>query len=219
MIDWLTRKVRRWQMKTHKAFGKTSDSLRLSLGDLDPAVAEALATAFQGVDSVEVVEGNLLHLEFDAVVSPANSFGDMGGGIDKAIDDRHRGAAQDAAMKAIREHFFGELPVGIAIIVEVGASFIVVAPTMRIPGDVSRTINVYLSMRAVLVAVLKHNASGKRPIQRLAIPGLGTGVGGMPPREAAEQMRAAFDNVAGGGWQKVINAAMAPYAFRRRGAS
>ena len=117
MIDWLARKVRRWQMKTHKAFGKTASSLRLSLGDLDLAVVEALAVAFDGVDSVEVVEGNLLHLNCDAIVSPANSFGDMGGGIDKAIDDLHRGAAQDAVMKAIREHFFGELPVGMAVVV------------------------------------------------------------------------------------------------------
>jgi O-acetyl-ADP-ribose deacetylase (regulator of RNase III) len=29
----------------------------------------------------------VLHCKADAVVSPANSFGDMGGGLDKALDD------------------------------------------------------------------------------------------------------------------------------------
>jgi hypothetical protein len=118
MIHWLTKKVRRWQMKTHKAFGTSPSELRVSLGDLDSAVAEALAAAFDQVDSVEVVEGNLLDLEYDAIVSPANSFGDMGGGIDKAIDDRHQGAAQKAVMAAIAEHHFGELPVGSAVVLK-----------------------------------------------------------------------------------------------------
>jgi O-acetyl-ADP-ribose deacetylase (regulator of RNase III) len=219
MMKWLSHKIRRAQMKTHKSFGKiSSESLRVSLGDLDAGVAEALARAFANVDSVEVVEGNLVELEYDAIVSPANSFGDMGGGIDKAIDDHHRGAAQKAVMAAIAEHFFGELPVGTAAVVELAGPrppFLVASPTMRIPGDVSRSINAYLSMRAALVAILKHNKAGKPPIRRVAVPGLCTGVGGMPPREAAEQMRAAFDSIAGGGWKNVLHAAMAPYAFRR----
>ena len=107
-------------------------------------MAHALALAFAGLDHVEVVEGNLLDLSCDAIVSPANSFGDMGGGIDKAIDDFHGGAAQKAVIAAIAEQFFGELPVGAALIVKLSSRrlpFVVAAPTMRIPGNVAATIN------------------------------------------------------------------------------
>jgi O-acetyl-ADP-ribose deacetylase (regulator of RNase III) len=205
-------------MKTLKSFdGTSSANLQVSLGDLNPAVARALAAAFDDVPGVEVVEGNLLDLSCDAVVSPANSFGDMGGGIDKAIDDFHQGEAQRRVMAAIAEQFFGELPVGAALVVELPARrfpFVVAAPTMRVAGSVAGSINAYLSMRAALVAVLKHNAAGSRPIRTLAIPGLGTGVGGIPCHEAAEQMRAAHDNVVGGRWRQVAHAAQAPYALR-----
>src|SRR6202012_4403586 len=142
----------------------------------------------------------------EAILSPANSFGDMGGGIDKAIDDFHQGAAQRAVRTAIADRCYGELPVGLALIVEMSSQrlpYIIAAPTMRIPGRVDRSLNAYLSMRAALVAVLRHNAIGHRPIRRLAAPGLCTGVGGMPAAESADQMRAAYDSVVGGNWRKV----------------
>jgi len=217
MFQWLTAKARRWRMKTLKPLGTSATAgLRLSLGDLDPETSAALAHAFADADAVEVVEGNLLDLECDGIVSPANSFGDMSGGIDKAIDDFHQGAAQKAVMAAIAEQFFGELPVGAALVVELSARrfpFVVAAPTMRIPGSVVGTINAYLAMRAALVAVLRHNEG--RAIRSLAVPGLCTGVGGMHPAEAAGQMRAAYDNVAGGKWRQVCSPVMAPYALRR----
>src|SRR5262249_33640041 len=148
MLESLLRRMRRWQMRTCKPFGKTpTAAMRLSLCDSHADMADRLAAAFHDVDAVEVVEGNLLDLSFDALVSPANSFGDMSGGIDKAIDDFHRGAAQRAVRAAIEEHCYGELPVGSALVVELrgaGFRFVVAAPTMRIPGSVSKSINAYL---------------------------------------------------------------------------
>ncbi len=205
-------------MKTLKPFGTVpTDALRISLSDTNSDVALALASAFDVCEAVEVVEGNLLDLSCNAIVSPANSFGDMGGGIDKAIDDFHQGEAQRRVMAAIAEHHFGELPVGAAVVVELSTHrfpFLVAAPTMRIPGSVAGSINAYLAMRAALVAVLRYNASGSRPIRSLAVPGLGTGVGGMGYDEAAEQMRVAYDSVIGGKWRDIIHAAQAPFAFR-----
>jgi O-acetyl-ADP-ribose deacetylase (regulator of RNase III) len=219
MIDWMAARIRRWRMKTLKPFGKTPASgLRLHLGDLNPGVAEALADAFADAEPVEVVQGNLLDLDCEAIVRPANSFGDMGGGIDKAIDDFHGGAAQKAGMDAIAQQFFGELPVGIALVVELPTRrfpLVVVAPPMRVPGSVSGTINAYLSMRAALVATLLRDKSGGRAIRSLAVPGLCTGVGGMHAAEAAGQMRAAYDSVVGGRWREVVSPIMAPYALRR----
>ncbi|MCI0743337.1 MAG: macro domain-containing protein [Gemmataceae bacterium] len=207
-------------MKTLKPFGSLApDALRLTLGDINAEISQAFAAEFGEVPGVEVVCGNLLDSSCDGIVSPANSFGDMGGGIDKAIDDFHRGEAQRRVMAAIAERFFGELPVGAALVVELQASrfpFVVAAPTMRIPGGVQGSINAYLSMRAALVAVLKHNCQGGRQIRSLAVPGLGTGVGGLGYEEAAEQMRAAYDNVVGGEWRQIVHAAQAPFALGNR---
>jgi O-acetyl-ADP-ribose deacetylase (regulator of RNase III) len=217
MLDAVAALVRRWRMKTRKRFGDTvGEGLQISLGDSNPNLAAALAAAFAGIDQVEVVEGNLLDLECDAIVSPANSFGDMGGGIDKVIDDFHGGAAQQALTAAIAEQFFGELPVGVALVVELPGRrfrFVVAAPTMRIPGNVAGTINAYLAMRAALIAVIRHNASGRSMIRSLAVPGLCTGVGRMPCERASEQMRVAYESVVGGGWRQVVHPAMAPYAM------
>lgn len=220
MFEAILARIRRCNMSILKPFGALgSASLRCHLGDIDLAVSEALADAFGDVDAVEVVHGNLLDLSCDAIVSPANSFGDMGGGIDKAIDDFHEGEAQRRVMAAIADEYLGELPVGAGLVVEVGSgrfSFVVAAPTMRIPGSVEHTINAYLAMRAALVAVVKHNVSGGRRIGSLAIPGLGTGVGGIPRREAAMQMRTAYDNIIGGEWQNVAHPVQAPFALPSR---
>jgi len=207
-------------MITLKPFGPLgADALRVSVGDLSASVADRLHYHFDGVVAVEVVQGNLLDLDCQAIVSPANSFGDMSGGIDKAIDDFHGGEAQRRVMAAIREQFLGELPVGASLIVELPARrfpFVVAAPTMRIPGSVRGSLNAYLSMRATLVAVLRHNAVSSTPIRSLAIPGLGTGVGGIDHDEAAGQMRVAFDNVFGGAWREIVHPAQAPFAFGTR---
>jgi O-acetyl-ADP-ribose deacetylase (regulator of RNase III) len=219
MLRFVMAKVRRWRMQTLKPFGQhAAGMVKLSIGDLDPAVADALAYAFVDVPAVEVVAGNLLDLDCDAIVSPANSIGDMGGGIDKAIDDFHIGEAQRRLMAAIAEEFFGEMPVGVALVLQLTSRrfpFLVAAPTMRVPGSVAGSINAYLAMRAVLVALLRHNATSNRPIRSIAVPGLGTGVGGIAPADAADQMWAAYENVIGGQWRNVVNAIQMPYALRR----
>jgi O-acetyl-ADP-ribose deacetylase (regulator of RNase III) len=219
MLDAMMAKVRRRRMKTLKHFGAFPRRIepRLSLADRNGVVAESLARVFHDAPAVEVAEGDLLDLDCDAVVSPANSFGDMSGGIDKSIDDFHGGAAQRSVMAAIAEQFLGELPVGMALIVEIPGRrfpFVVAAPTMRVPSRVADSLNAYLAMRAALVAVLRHNAAGLRSIRSLAVPGLCTGVGGMSPEEAAAQMRAAYDNIIGQRWRGIGHPAMAPFAFR-----
>ena len=114
----------------------------------------------------------------------------MGGGFDKVIDDLSNGEAQRRVTAAIGEHYFGELPVGSALIVDVPTRRfprLVVAPTMRIPGNVAGTLNAYLSMRAAIAVVLRFNRESSRPIRHLGVPGLATGVGAMLPDEAANR--------------------------------
>lgn len=208
-------------MKVIKPFGRNipAGSLHITLCDTNPDVVHAWCKLFDSVGEVEIVEGSILETDAHALVSPANSFGDMGGGVDKHIDNFFNGAAQPVVRSAIGDRFYGELPVGMAIIVEMPGQrfpFLVVAPTMRIASDVRGTINAYLAMRAVLIAILQHNQANARAINKVAISGLCTGVGGMSAFEAAEQMRAAHDNVIGGGWQRVISPIRAPYAYKAK---
>jgi O-acetyl-ADP-ribose deacetylase (regulator of RNase III) len=211
--------VGRMRMKVAKPFGKhlPPDSLRITLCDSNSEMVQAWATRFSGVDSVEILEGNLLNLNCQALVSPANSFGDMGGGIEQHIDRFYGGAAQPAVMATIADRFYGEMPVGIAVIIPMSSKcfpFLVTSPTMRIPGNVFGSINAYLSMRAALIAILQHNSIGINRIESVAVPGLCSGVGGMSCDEVAQQMRTAHDNVVGGQWKQVLHPALAPYVLK-----
>ena len=195
------------------------DALNITLCDIKPDIVAAWAREFQGYGAVEIIEGSLLETDGPALVCPANSFGDMGGGLDKIVDDYFGGAAQSALMKTIRQQFWGELPVGVAVVIPMQHRrfpFLIAAPTMRIPGGIENTINAYLAMRAVLVAIFRHNQTSEQPICGVAISGLGTGVGGIGADECAQQMRVAYDNIVRGGWKRVVSPVMAPYAMRSR---
>jgi O-acetyl-ADP-ribose deacetylase (regulator of RNase III) len=61
---------------------------------------------------------------------------------------------------------------------------------MRVPADVSGTVNAYLALRAALLAVRRH--AGQPRIERVVCPGLCTSVGRMPPARAARQMAMAW---------------------------
>ncbi|MDO1451771.1 macro domain-containing protein [Rhodocytophaga aerolata] len=217
MLHQLIRYIKRLQIETLKPFGKQATTpLKLSICEQNKEIALHLAEFFKGEPGVEILCGNILYLAAHAIVSPANSFGDMGGGLDKAIDDFYGGEAQARVQKEIREKYWGELPVGTAAILEMHTPkfpFLIVAPTMRIPGNVSRTINAYLAMRAILVAVLKYNLDRGNKIIHIALSSLCTGVGGMPYVEAAEQMLVAYKTIIHEEWRATVHPSIAPYVL------
>jgi len=143
----------------------------------------------------------------DAVVSPANSFGRMGGGIDLAYKRWFPGieARVRAASGADRG---GELPVGAAVIVPTGVgqpAWLISAPTMRRPG--TRLGRDGAAAGAAATAVLTLWRDGTLPdgrpvrdsVSTIALPGLGTGNGGLDPTVCARQVAAALDAVLGPG--------------------
>jgi O-acetyl-ADP-ribose deacetylase (regulator of RNase III) len=151
---------------------------------------------FSDRPEVEVLPGDYFQQPADAMVSPANSFGIMDGGLDLAIRDQLGYSAQDRVKAAIVEHYHGELPVGSAVVVrtdDLRWRYLVAAPTMRIPEPIPYTLNPYLAFRAALVAVENFNkAAGRREIDSLVCCGLGTGIGKVQPNTCAMQMRAAY---------------------------
>lgn len=170
----------------------------------------AAATRFAGIGGVKVVASSITKIKTDAWATAGNSFGDMGGGVDKAIDDYFSGHAQTAVQAAIQRDYYGELPVGMAVVIQSlpKKPALIYAPTMRVPGNIHGTINVYLAMRAILVAALKTG------IKSLACPTLGTGVGGIMPDDAADQMFQAHRQIVLGEYRKVVHSLQAPYVMR-----
>ncbi|MGE3808286.1 MAG: macro domain-containing protein, partial [Gemmataceae bacterium] len=69
------------------------------------------------------------------------------------------------------------------------------APTMRVPGSIGGTDNVYRAAWAALLEVVAHNAAGAERIETVAFPAFGTGFGGMAFDEAARQMAVAYRNL------------------------
>ena len=156
---------------------------------------------FTGVPRVVPAVGDIFGAPVDAVVSPANSFGFMNGGIDRVYSERFGWHVQDRLREVIARDWDGELPIGLALVVETGATdvpYLVAAPTLRAPVSVAQTVNAYLSFRAVLRAVQRVNAGRQGAIRAVACPGMGTGTGEMPAGVCAKQMRAAWDEVEGG---------------------
>lgn len=151
---------------------------------------------FADLPDVEVVHGYFEQLNsFDCMVSPANSFGLMDGGVDASITRFFGESLMQKVQQHIMDEFLGEQPVGTSFIVETGHTehpFLAHTPTMRVPMPISRTDNVYSAMWAMLLAVRHHNLQCDRRIESVACPGLGTGVGQVPFREAARQMALAY---------------------------
>ncbi|MEM7151308.1 MAG: macro domain-containing protein [Myxococcota bacterium] len=171
------------------------------LRDRNQAIVDAWTRHFGSLDEVEIGRGDIFDVEADAIVSPANSFGYMDGGIDAVYLDRFGAGLQHRLQTHLREHHYGELAIGQAVIVETVDSrmpWLVSAPTMRVPMPVPHTVNAYLAFRAALIAVVEHNARSQSKIERVLCPGLATAIGRMSPERCATQMRLAWDIVLGG---------------------
>lgn len=133
---------------------------------------------------------------FDCLVSPANSFGMMDGGMDAAITRFFGVALEHRVQDCILDDYLGEQPVGTSLIVETGHPkhpFLAHTPTMRVPMSIQDTDVPYTAMWAMLLAVRRHNKTHPRKIKSVVCPGLGTGIGRVPYREAARQMAIAYD--------------------------
>jgi O-acetyl-ADP-ribose deacetylase (regulator of RNase III) len=172
--------------------------LDIFLHTFESGMADAWRKLFRGIPAVVIVEGDILEGPCDAVVSPANSFGFMDGGIDLAYRRFFGLDLQSRVQAKIQNEFYGELPVGQATVVSTGHDaipYLVAAPTMRVPDRIEDTVNVYLACRAALLVVLAHNHGTSRPINSVRVPALGTGIGAMPLARAAHQMHAAYVSV------------------------
>ncbi|HEY9711353.1 MAG TPA: macro domain-containing protein [Oculatellaceae cyanobacterium] len=172
--------------------------MKLILVAPNSSLCAAFQKHFNHLPNVEIVNNYFEWLpEFDCMVSPANSFGLMDGGIDAAIIRFFGDSLLDRVQQRILEEYLGEQPVGTSLIVETGHPkhpFLAHTPTMRVPMSIAGTHNPFLAMWAMLLAVRRHNQHTKQQINSIACPGLGTGIGRVPYAEAARQMALAYDH-------------------------
>ncbi|MES2641902.1 MAG: macro domain-containing protein [Myxococcota bacterium] len=178
------------------------NDLRIVLRAIDYGLVAAWEQSFRGVAQVEASQGSILTRRADAIVSPANSFGYMDGGLDLIYSQHFGWEVEGRVRRRLLAEYDGELPVGQAFIVpteNADIPLLISAPTMRVPMNVAGTTNAYLAFRAVLISIRDHNRAARGPpIHTVLCPGLGTGEGRMPHDRCARQMRAAYDAIVGG---------------------
>jgi O-acetyl-ADP-ribose deacetylase (regulator of RNase III) len=181
-------------------------AVRIVLAAVEDDLADAWERHCGDLPNVTIHRGSILDLSVDAVVSPANSFGFMDGGIDHLYSHHFGWDVQERVQELIRTRHHGELLVGAADIVETGnlrTPFLIAAPTMRVPMILRDSPNPYLAARAVLLLIrhgtIPSGALTGEPVASavtsVAFPGLGTGVGRVGPNTCARQMRAAIEDV------------------------
>ena len=128
---------------------------------------------------VHIAKADITEMAVDAIVNPANSLGIMGGGVAAALSRRGGPTIQKEAMS------LAPIAVGAAVVTNAGtlwAKRIIHAPTMEEPGLKIPVENVRRATRAALLAAAHHQFAV------IALPGMGTGLGGVDPADAARAM-------------------------------
>ena len=160
--------------------------MRLILVDMNAELVKEWISYFGDVENVTIIESDVIPIiekyPEAYIVSPANSFGDMQGGIDLVYYTHFGYQLEEKLQEKIIAEKYGELIVGDFLVLD----RFIFAPTMRVPMNISHTVNVYLAFRAVLIASLENN------IDTIICPGLGTGIGRVSPNMCAKQMYNAY---------------------------
>ena len=126
-----------------------------------------------------VVHGSILDADAQVIVNAANSLGLMGGGVAGVIK---RAAGAEVEREAVKD---APIRVGKAVLTSGGKTKfkgIIHAPTMPEPGMHIPVQNVALATKAALAL------ADEKGFESIAIPGMGTGVGGVAHADAARAM-------------------------------
>ena len=145
------------------------------------------------------LEEHLNLRSYDAIVAPGNGFGHMTGGFDAAVVNVFGQWVDDEVRQRINEDWCGELLVGNALKVELGAQeseYLIYAPTMRAPKQLPAHSDApYAATLAALQCVERHNTSRPRDaamILDVLLPVMGGNTGGMDIQYVARQMQLAM---------------------------
>lgn len=174
--------------------------------DYNKDILAGIKPHFENIDNVKVMSIDVRKLisdpkfNIDVIVSPANSYGFMRGGIDAFLSDMFLNI-EFCTQKIIKNLNVKQLnnkpilPVGSAILVDITDCIypntkckqMISAPTMETPMQIDPK-NIYY----VFYAILKLTSHMKN--KTIAVPGLGTACGGVSFDECGKWMKAAYDD-------------------------
>ncbi len=160
--------------------------MKLHLIDISPDIVAAWEAAFQDFSDVRIECGNIMELAHNTIVSPANSYGYMDGGIDLVYRNFFGYEIEHIVQGEIEQRQEKHLPIGEAILVETGherITHMISAPTMFIPEPIPAR-NCGLAMEAILQTAYENSDV----VSDIFCPGLGTGIGRVSVEDAADEM-------------------------------
>lgn len=148
---------------------------------------------------IKSVHGNIIDIvktnKIDALVSPANSYGFMNGGIDKVYtrifpDIQNKVQTRIKEINILDPSYRPYIPVGSAITISTDARipYLLVVPTMTMPSVIKNVSDIYFSFIAILYISLNN------PMLQIWVPSLGTGVGNMSIVESVNQIERAINS-------------------------
>ena len=180
--------------RTVNVRGECTKLPEIYLLDRNSSMVAAWQEAFEDAANVIATRGDFArfmdeHPEVDCVVSPANSFGIMDGGYDRAITNYFGHGLMEAVQRKIVDEWLGEQPVGTSISVEYNGMTLIHTPVMRVPSVVVDPMLVYHCMRTALIEAMRCGVETK------VIPAWGTGCGMLPFDTVADLMAAAYFQV------------------------
>lgn len=161
----------------------------------DQFIQEAKKLEKYGISSLKIDAKNIINTgKIDFIVSPANSFGFMNGGIDREYTKIFENIQNfvHIRIKGLNmltnsgKHY---LPIGSAITIQTRNSLcpnLICAPTMFLPSSIEKTNNVFFCFLAI-IHIAKNN-----PNSIIACPGLGTGVGQLTSKYTIGQIEIAI---------------------------
>lgn len=168
--------------------------MQIILLDNKKEMCDAWNKYFEGFDDVKIICEYLEFADLDDVdcyVSPANSYGLMDGGYDRALTMLFGNKLQQRVQDYIISNLYGEQQVGTSIIVDIPGENkkLIHTPTMRVPSRIIDTEVVYTSMRSTLICALKNN------VKKIVIPAFGGQCGKVPYDTLAKEMYKAYIQV------------------------
>ena len=176
--------------------------MQIVLAAADDDLVRAWEKTCGNIENVKIQRSSIFEVKCDAIVSPTNSFGFMGWGLDLEIMAYFGDRVEERLQKLIQTRHHGELLVGTAEVVDTDHNeipYLIAAPTMRVPTVITETVNVYLATRAILTLVkfgtVPDGTPVKHIIETIAIPWLGTGTSQVSPDICANQMKVALQDI------------------------
>ncbi len=170
--------------------------MKIQLIDYDERMCDAWNFVFKSIENITITNGDYFSNKADIIVSPANSFGYMDGGLDGRISKYFNLEGiniQELTQAIIKRDFDGELLVGQYALIPTGSKtipFMLCIPTMRIPSIIMDAVDVYLAAKAIFQFIKKN----KQKYLTITVCGLGTGVGGVKSQMCANSMFKAYQN-------------------------